>query len=490
MTLSHDTRTTLFEDAVDVPMWLEEDRLRPFAERARRDRAIARAIPAGDSAAKVRGWWRHVSGGTRAETGNRLDSVRSVVTVVMLVAGTLAGAAVALAAFSYDGTYPVNVVRLLALLVAPQLVLVALTLLMMPPRVPVLRPIQDALRALNPGALAAALFRRIAPEPTEFSKLFGTQAGRGTTSGRFAKWQLIYWSQAAAVAFNVAALATAAVLIMFTDLAFGWSTTLAADPTTVQRVVEALAWPWRSFAPDAVPELALIERSQFFRLDGGGFGGGASRTLTGWWSFSVLAIATYGLLPRLVLLSAAAWRLRAATRALLLDDPRVTALLDRMATPEIETGATEPDEGPADDAPPPARPPRSLAGAARGVIWSHGIAPGTARDYARDRLGLELTALVEAGGSRELGADREAVDEIARAGNGPLLIFTPAWEPPLLEFLDFLSALRERAGKNVSIVVTPVPEPEQQVSDVERDTWARAIGRLADPKVYVETGTA
>ena len=490
MTSSHETGTTLFEDAVDVPMWLEADRSRPFAERARRDRAIARGLGSGDAVAQVRGWWQRAAGGAHTETGRRLDSVRSLVTLVMLVAGTLTGIAVALAAFRYDGTHPVNVVRLLALLVAPQLLLVALTLLMMPPRVPALRPIQDALVALNPGALAAALFQRIAPEPSEFSKLFGTQAGRGTASGRFAKWQLLYWSQAAAVAFNVAALAAAVVLITFTDLAFGWSTTLAAEPTTVLRIVDALAWPWRSFAPEAVPDLALVERSQFFRLDGGGFGGGESRELTGWWSFSVLAIATYGLLPRLVLLAAAAWRLRAATRALLLDDPRVTALLDRMATPEIETGAAEHDDRPVDKGPPPARPPGSLGSAARGVIWSHGIAPGAARDYARGRLGLELTALVEAGGSPELGADREAVDEITAAGAGPLLVFTPAWEPPLLEFLDFLSALRERAGENVSIVVTPVPEPEQQVSEVERDTWARAIGRLADPRVYVETGAA
>jgi hypothetical protein len=33
---------------------------------------------------------------------------------------------------------------------------------------------------------------------------------------------------AAAVAFNVAALATAAMLVTFSDLAFGWSTTLGA----------------------------------------------------------------------------------------------------------------------------------------------------------------------------------------------------------------------------------------------------------------------
>src|SRR5690606_26769481 len=107
------------------------------------------------------------------------------------------------------------------------------------------------------------------------------------------------------------------------------------------RIVEALAWPWSAAAPEAVPGIELIRNSQFFRLESGVFTTGASRELAGWWSFTVLAIAFYGLAPRIVLLGFAAWRLRAAIRALLVEDPRVTALLDRMATPAIETAADE-----------------------------------------------------------------------------------------------------------------------------------------------------
>ena len=55
---------------------------------------------------------------------------------------------------------------------------------------------------------------------------------------------------------------------------------------------------------------------------------------------------TYGLVPRLVLLVLAARALRAATAALLLEDSQVTALLDRMASPEIETAAPEHDDAP------------------------------------------------------------------------------------------------------------------------------------------------
>ena len=71
-----------------------------------------------------------------------------------------------------------------------------------------------------------------------------------------------------------------------------------------------------------------------------------------------------------------------------------------------------------------------------------------------------------------------------------LLVFTPAWEPPLLELRDFLAELRRRIGPAASIVVAPVPDGARAVTEVERATWQRAIAQLADPKIYVETGAA
>jgi len=110
-----------------------------------------------------------------------------------------------------------------------------------------------------------------------------------------------------------------------------------------------------------------------------------------------------------------------------------------------------------------------------------------ARDYARQHLGLEVASVVAAGGG-ELAADRAALERLAANPGEILLVLTPAWEPPLLELLDFLAELRRRAGPDVSIVVAPVPDGPRAVTDVERATWTRAIARLADPKLYVEAG--
>ena len=408
----------------------------------------------------------------------------------MAFVGAIIGVGVALTAFHYDGTRPVNVVTLLAALVVLPSVLLLATLLLIPSRVGALRAIQDALATINPGAVGAALYRRLAQPPQQLAPLFGWHQGRSAAASRFGKWQLLYWSQAAAVALFAAVITTAIVLVTFTDLAFGWSTTLAADPATIERLVRAIALPWATLFPNAVPDLTLIERSQFFRLDGGRALAGASRELAGWWPFTILAIVTYGALPRLVMLVVCAVQLRRATRALLLDDPRVTALLDRMAAPAIETAADAPERPFV--ASPPSETARhgALVGAARVVIWSGSIERNAADAYARRALGLSVTRVVEAGGGRTLSEDSAALAELRDDGGGSVVVFTRAWEPPLLEFTDFITALRESVGAGTSIVVAPVAESASGVDAVQRETWSRAIARIKDPRVYLETGAA
>jgi hypothetical protein len=480
--------TTLFEDAVDVPLWLESEQLTPAVERARRDRAIARGLPRRDAVRRVRAWWRRVPHDAAGGHGARLDRLRTAVSVAMAAFGAFTGVVVALAAFSYDGSQPVNVVRLLALLVGVQLVLLLFTLLLLPGRVPGLRHVQDLLAAANPGAWAAEVYGKLARTVPGMTHLLDRRAPRAAAV-RFAKWQMLYWSQTAAVAFNVAALGAAIALVTFSDLAFGWSTTLEADAAEVARAVQRVAAPWAALLPSAVPSAELVEQSQFFRLERAAVPAESARELGAWWPFTILALVTYGLVPRLLLLAIAALRLRVATKALLIEDPRVTALLDRMASPEIETAAADHDTPPPltiGRAPVPAPP---ITGQAPALIWEASLPAAAVRDYARAHLGLDVTSITEAGGG-ELAADRAALDRLAANGPQTLLVFTPAWEPPLLELNDFLAELRRRVGAAASIVVAPVPDGPRAVTDVERAAWTRAVGRLADPKLYVETGAA
>jgi len=480
--------STLFEDAIDVPLWLEGDSSTPFSTRLQRDRGIARRIAAADAPLRVRTWWRHMAHGVSG-TGARLQHLRRLVSIAMGLLGAVCGIAVALAAFHYTGTVPVNVVTLVAVLVVAPLILVLPVLLFSAAQIPGLRTLSDVVGAMNPGVLAAGVYRRVAQLPPGTAELFTWQAGRTSAASRYARWQVVVWSQTAAVTFNVATIATGVCLIGFTDLAFGWSTTLAVEPREVHRFVTALAWPWRAWLPGAVPSLELIEQSQFFRLAGAARPGPqASQVLAQWWSFVVLAIIAYGLIPRVALLVVGHWRLYVATRALLIEHPQVTALRDRMESPMIETAAHDPEHARLLSGTPSVAHAPLLAGETRAVIWGDSIDRDQAAAYALDHLGLAVAGIAEAGGDRPLAADNAALEETCANGTQAVVVFTRAWEPPLLELLDYLAALRARLGSAGSIVVVPVPEAATGVSESERTTWTRAIARLADPRLYVETG--
>ncbi|HMB73232.1 MAG TPA: DUF2868 domain-containing protein, partial [Gammaproteobacteria bacterium] len=209
--------------------------------------------------------------------------------------------------------------------------------------------------------------------------------------------------------------------------------------------------------------------------------------LTRWWSFTVLAVIVYGLIPRVGFLLLTGWRMRAATRSVLLNDPRVAALLDRMSAPNVETRGASQEQSQAVDPLPgevaPHAPPKGSAGA---VIWGQAMSATQAAEFARARLGLSLTDIVEAG-TGTLDADRETLACFA-GGSDPVVVLTPAWEPPLLEFVDFLASLRANLASARSIVVVPVGEAMQEISSEEHENWNLAVRRSGDPRAYVETG--
>lgn len=483
---------TLFVDAVEIPAYLDADRATPYAVRLHRDRAIGATLRTPDPLRRVRGWRARTMqdlGFTAAQPiGQRLERGRRVIAFLMLILGAIAGAGVASAVFRYDGTWPVNVVTVLAVLVLLQVALVALALILMLPRIPGVRVLQDLMGGLNPGALAAAIYRRFARLDGAQADLLLWPAARGPAVARFARWQMLVWSQIGAIAFNVAALATAAALIAFTDLAFGWSTTLRMNGEDVLRMTNALAAPWAWFWPDAVPSASLIESSRFYRLASASPPSISAETLTGWWPFLLAAIITYGLAPRCVLLIVALVRLRAATAHLLLDDPQVKALLDRMSAAEVVLGAEDVEPSVQSEHGVVQRSPENVPSQAVAVIWSSALAPDRVNAWILRHLRKEVTQLIEAGGGRALEDDAAAIRRIAEGKPRAVLLLVRAWEAPLLDLQDFIESLRSAVGPACSLIVVPISADAELADESQRATWSRWLGRIADPALYMESG--
>jgi hypothetical protein len=482
----------LLAGAVDIPRWLRDDRRTPAPTRLERDRAIGRTIAAADPATRVLAWWSRLAdeGHRSADSGSptpgqRLESARRVAAVVLVVVGAVLGAGLAGVALAYDGRHPVNLFTLLGVLVGVPLLLLLLSLLLLlPRRLPGVNTLQSLAAGMSLGRWIAAWLDRWVD-----LDLFAPR-GRAAVAGAFSRWQVLVFSQWLALAFFAGVLAVALLRVTFTDLAFGWSSTLEVDPARVQRWVAALSAPWAALVPAAAPEPALVEASRYFRLEDARLDPLTVQRLGAWWPFVFMIVLVYGALPRLLLLLLGAVRLRRATRRLLLDDPEVTALLDRMQSPLLALeGSPEEEvvEGPATPLPAPGRLP---AGEGLALLtWNAAADAAAARRWVAANLGVQPAAECELAIVQTESEWRARLAAMAGSVDGRIrrvLVMTKGWEPPLLEFVDFLALLREVLGGDCSITVVPLGLDGEGVSRADREVWSRALGRVRDPKLYVQ----
>lgn len=463
------------------------------AERAslyRRDRDVARTL---SERLRSRPDWQLV--GWLRRTRPPGDTLRHrvaggvrVVSVVLAVLGFALGWGIAAALFYYDGSTPVNVVNVLAVFVGAQLLLlVPLLVMLLPAGVPGVAAVQETVALLSPGRLWRLATPLLPQEARErLDEVLGLGAAHGQVYGRVQKWALLRWSQLFAVALNLGALLRFVQLIVFTDVAFAWSTTLAIEDGVVYEITRVLALPWSWAWPEAAPSAEFVSRTRFFRpqvlTDPASFGG--------WWPFILMCMLVYGLLPRVVTLLVAQWRLRRAISWALVHTPGAEAVLDRMNNEYVETRALDAEASEAavviDAAPAPAPVPRSV----RAIVnWAE-VPLGD--EALRKLLGAADAPVLHCGGARGLEEDGRAIASLRGGDNGGgVVVATKSWEPPMLEVVDFLGDLRRALGPGVSVTLTPlaldgsgrVTEP----SATHLAQWQRKAKSAGDAWVSVAT---
>ena len=504
------TRRSRLSLLIDLAHRLRQDEEVSLGERRRRDRGIGAGFAPGigKPAAQLAAWLDAVSEegppgpGARCETAHRLGIL--LLSLVGLAAGWLA----AMAVFFYDGARPVNVVRVLAVFVGLQLVLLLLLGLASLPRgvvrlLPGVRAVQEGLALLSPGRLRGVLLRRA---PAEARRWFRERAGDGRSHwvlfGRVEKWAVLLTAQAGAVWFNLGALAGCLYLIVFSDLAFSWSTTLDVTSVDLHRLTTWMSRPWAGLIPSAVPGFELVDATRHFRLQDGTFpgwegsGGVDPARLGGWWPFLVCAMAAYGLLPRLGTLLMAGWRYRRAIDHAVGHLPGAQGVLDRLRRQLVETTAVEPEAaaGQAEWRASDSRPESRVASPYVLINWSAAVSDrDTWARWAAQHWGLPPERVLAAGGGHSLEEDEQTIEQAVhgRREEEVVVVLVKGWEPPLEECLDFLRALRERLGAGHGVAVVPVgldaggrpgvPSPEQVRQ------WRRGTGRLGDPWLSVQT---
>ena len=117
---------------IDLAGQLEQDSARGPDWLRRRDRALGRELggAAGDAEAGVAVWLDRVRPEGVPSEGERALRAGRLLAAALLLGGALLGGVAAAALFTYDGSHPVNVVRVLSIFVGLQLVLLLATLVL------------------------------------------------------------------------------------------------------------------------------------------------------------------------------------------------------------------------------------------------------------------------------------------------------------------------------------------------------------------------
>lgn len=482
------------DELVTLLLALEErDRL-DAKDRRRLDQEVMAAVVDGASdGVLLRHWVASAPNPRIRERARRIRSALGLVRSFLAAAGVFFGWAMAAALLQVEvHAGRVNIVLCVTLLVAVPGVMLGAALVGL--AVAQIRDRPASPLAWREWALARGALRLLSQSVREdVERVLGRAARSDRLLADLRRAQLFAWSQWLGLGFAVGALVAALLHVVFTDLAFGWSTTLDIDATFVHGLVEGLSKPWAALWPEASPSFDLVESTRHFRVETGAphvhfidpirYGG--------WWPFLVMALAAYALAPRVLATAWGEWRLGRVAGATLLRTPGVGRLLDGLRAPRVETRAEAPEgeigraagdrveaidladwrqwnQGAGGDA--------SGPDAIRAVIvWAESIDDET---IAR-RLGWDALRVRDAGGRRTLEEDAEAI-AATRDAQGPVTVFVRAYEPPVLELLDFLGDLRGALGGERRIVVAL-----RGGGEADRDGWRRKLATLGDPRLVV-----
>ena len=343
-----------------------------------------------------------------------------------------------------------------------------------------------------------------AADGDEMSALWGGRRSHGQLYGGVERWLLVGLSQAFGVAFNVAALATFLYLVAFSDLAFGWSSTLNLDAGTFHSFISVLAAPWEWAVSQGSPSLELLEHTRFFRLDSGRLIAAATpepAVWGGWWLFLFLSVTVYGLLPRVLALAYAGSRAWRMLRNLPLDHGELQNLFERLTVAQIDTRGLDAGDGggaaglDTEDFQVEPTPPDARGGDARvfsALVWGGApIADDVLVRILEKRFGKTVHARFDAGGGDFAADERTCVDLAGHAkhSGSPVVMVAEAFEAPTKEVVAFVQQLRRAVGSRrlVDVALLDQTESGQWVGPEEEDlrSWQVTLKALGDPYLRV-----
>jgi hypothetical protein len=398
---------------------------------------------------------------------NYLTIFTSLFGFFLLLLGFFTGFAL----LSYSGAEPVNIIYLLLVMVGLPIFSMGLSLL-----------------SMFTGKIGANFFNHFSPlyylekvidflpfaKKIDFSML--------PFSGILSKWIFLQRLQLFSFLFALGLFLALVLTIISKDIAFAWSSTLEISPIAFQRVLALLATPWESFFPSAVPTLELVEMSHYFRL-------GEkldinmiqnADKLGAWWKFLAMATLTYALLIRLVFWFMMQVGFNAQLKKEVLALEGVKKLLKEFNTPFVSTQSKKYEQ-------------HLEVKETSTILASETLADKYASllawNYAEETLLLlqdynkvNVKSMHVLGGRNSFSQDKAIIDTL----KGKILLYVKAWEPPTMDFIDFLADIlvKDEVSK---VEVCPLGTATANYSSKKPDIeiWLKKLEQMDCEKLEV-----
>jgi hypothetical protein len=307
-------------------------------------------------------------------------------------------------------------------------------------------------------------------------------------SSNLQKWMFLNRLQLFSLLFSLGLLLALIFMVVTQDIAFSWSTTLQVDVVTFQSFLDAIATPWKLFFPSLVPSVELVEISQHYRL-GDKFNSNltehASR-LGEWWKFLAMTTFFYAIILRFSLWLFTQYQIVKVVEKDFLNIEGINKILREFNTPFISTKAPTFEQH------------LKITGEQKTQIkkisqhnkvmqyeYNHIIG----WNFSFDEILLindfkKITALLinSVGGSHSFVED----EKVAFEATNSVVLYVKSWEPPTMDFVDFLEELINNKKIN-EIQVFPLGTIDNHYMGTSKEfsIWNRKIESLESKKVWI-----
>lgn len=480
--------------------------------------------------------------------GLYLSKVWKNLVFLMVIAGFITGMSAVSAVLYYKGEAPVNVAAFLGITILPHwffiFLLAVRSIFVMasgkgkagnyPPSYSFLKKIFGL---IGETALRADSFswEKIGASP----RLWFAKLSKVYSSAFL--WPLFILAQVFGLFVAISSLAVTIVRVAFTDLAFGWQSTLDTAPEKIHSVAVFLASPWSWFLGEGsgVPDAASVAGSRMVLKEG--ILSLSTPDLASWWPFLCLCIFFYAVLPRLFLLFTGILKARKIPGSLDYRHADCSHLIFRMLSPLFDTRSdAAPEIGPEtmpkirseirpeitseisssvlpscveqvrpDEKKEPAPKTIPVAPVVNDYLpaydsdtyFSLVLVSGDFMDLTdEEKIIAEVSMLTGRNVSGIISYDPEpffekkAIEKLEGLISGKISfsvnLVMEAWQPPILEIIDFIRMIRTAIGNEKIINIIFAGKPEHgavftRPTETDRSIWATSLVKFADPYLMI-----